>query len=142
MWKWLRRWAVLMTLLVVAVAVAVGLVFLPSNRVTRENCERIKEGMTEAEVRDILGKPWENSLLDPDEPEPETFWSASGTIKRSRLDVLAKRWDGNSLVVFVFFDADGRVRYPGVAIGVLDPDRSRSSLPSRVWRRLRARLGW
>src|SRR5262250_1249754 len=66
MWKSLKRWPVLLALLVAFGGLAVGLVFLPGGRVTRENCERIRVGMTEAEVRAILGKPWDDSLLDPE----------------------------------------------------------------------------
>jgi outer membrane protein assembly factor BamE (lipoprotein component of BamABCDE complex) len=82
MWKSMKRWPVLLAVLVVLAALAVGLVCLPyRSRVTRENCERIKEGMTEAEVRAILGKPWDDSLLDPDPPshsdveEARSLWT-------------------------------------------------------------------
>jgi hypothetical protein len=44
--------------------VAVGLFFLLGPRVSRANAERIKPGMTKAEVLAILGKPWDDSLLD------------------------------------------------------------------------------
>jgi hypothetical protein len=69
MWKTQKRWPVLLALLVAVVALAVGLLFLPSGRVTRENFQPIKVGMNEAEVRAILGKPWDDSLLDPDANE-------------------------------------------------------------------------
>jgi outer membrane protein assembly factor BamE (lipoprotein component of BamABCDE complex) len=69
MWKSLKRWPVLLALLFAVVAAAVGLVCLPrGSRVTRENCERIKKGMTMGEVRAILGEPWRDNLLDPDGP--------------------------------------------------------------------------
>jgi SmpA / OmlA family len=136
MWKSLKRWPVLVASLVAVGALAVGLVCLPyGSRVTRENCERIREGMTEAEVRAILGKPWDNSLLDPEEPRPPTDWryryySPAGTIY-SRL------WVGSDFVVFVVFDRNNQVAFTEL----LSNPPSRSTLPARVWRRLRARLG-
>ena len=74
MWKPLKRWPVLLALLVGVGALTVALVCLPyGSRVTRENCERIKRGMTEAEVRAILGKPYENSLFDPEGPDDQSL---------------------------------------------------------------------
>jgi hypothetical protein len=149
MWKSLRRWTVLLALLVVLV-LAVGLVFLPGNRVTKENCERIKPGMTEAEVRAILGKPYGNSLLDPDLPSFPEVWDLFVELEvardQSRKEVPHELWSrvdgwiGSKLIVFVCFDADSQVTYPGVLISDFDPPRT--SLPARVWRRLRERYGW
>jgi hypothetical protein len=151
MWKSLKRWPVLLALLVAFGALAVALVYLPfGSRVTRENCERIQEGMTEAEVRAILGKPWGYSLLDPDGPSfPEAwdlFLRLGDATDQSRKEVphelwrKVDAWIGSKLIVFVCFDADSRVTYPGVLISDFDPPRT--SLPARVWRRLRARYGW
>jgi hypothetical protein len=134
LWKSLKRWPVLLALLVVLGGLAVGLVLLPGElpggRVTRENCERIKEGMTEAEVRAILGKPWDASLLDPEPPRLRfpTAGPAPGFLW----------WVGKDVVLFVFFE-DGRVESTKV---LTDLDPPRSWLPQRVWRRLRARYGW
>jgi hypothetical protein len=51
MWKSLKRWPALLALLVVLGGLAVAFAWLPyRNRVTLANCERIKKGMTEAEV--------------------------------------------------------------------------------------------
>jgi hypothetical protein len=70
MWKSLKRQPVLVALLVAVGALALGLVFLPGGRGTRENCERIQKGMTYAEVRAILGKPWDDALRSrPTEPQ-------------------------------------------------------------------------
>jgi hypothetical protein len=140
-WKSLKRWPVLLALAVVLVVLgglAVGLLLLPhaGSRVTRENCERIEEGLTEAEVRAILGKPWEDSLSDPEGPRPPTDWrfryySPSGTIY-SRL------WVGTDFVVFVVFDRKSQVAFTEL----LSNPPSRSTLPARVFQPLRARLGW
>jgi hypothetical protein len=150
MWKSLKRWPVLVSLVVAVAALAVALVYLPfGSRVTRENCERIKEGMTEAEVRDILGKPWDDSLLDPEGPSERAVVSSNGpaAVYLSDLayvepiDRIGKHshWVGSDFVLFVAFRNNGRVALAKV---ISDPDRPRSWLPGRVWRRLRARYGW
>jgi hypothetical protein len=132
MWKSLKRWPVLLALCVAVGMLAVAVAWLPyGSRVTRENCERIKEGMTEAEVRAIVGKPWEDSLLDP---ELTTFMvDLSGPAWYSQL------WIGDDCEMFVMFDENGRVMDPQF---IPDPNRPRTWLPVRVWRRLRARYGW
>jgi hypothetical protein len=56
----MRRWKLLVALAGPAVAVAVGVVVLwptQPNRITQENCDRIKKGMSRAEVETILGPP-------------------------------------------------------------------------------------
>jgi hypothetical protein len=69
MWKSLKGWPVLLALLVAVGVLAVALHYLAyGNRVTRANCKRVHKGMTMEEVRAILGKPWDNSLLDPEGP--------------------------------------------------------------------------
>jgi hypothetical protein len=143
MWKSLKRWPVLLALLVPVVALAVGFLCLPyGSRVTMENCERIKEGMTEAEVRAILGKPFDDSLLDPEPSGCEFQWVPLQEDGSSELNGPAYNyfWAGGNLVLFVVFDHAGRVVSKDVASG---PECPRSSwLPARVWRRLRARYGW
>src|SRR5579864_2948089 len=49
-----RRVLWLSAALLLAVVVGVGL-FVPRSRITRENCERIRKGMSEEDVRAILG---------------------------------------------------------------------------------------
>jgi hypothetical protein len=57
----MRRPKLLVVLAVLAVIVAAGVVVLwpqtEPNRITSENCDRIKEGMSRAEVEAILGPP-------------------------------------------------------------------------------------
>jgi hypothetical protein len=147
MWKSLKRWPVLVALLVAVTAFAVGLVWLPfGSRVTRANCKRIKEGMTRTEVRAVLGTPWDDALLDPeglsksDESMVVDVW-----ISKVRGKLLASSpvsctlWMSSDLGLFVVFDEDDRVAF---TVLCTDPDRPRSWLPGRVWRRLRARYGW
>jgi hypothetical protein len=130
--KSLKRWPVLLALAAAFGALAVGLVCLPyGGRVTRANCERIKEGMTEAEVRTILGKPWDDSLLDPEKPIWRMQWQGAWKYGRP--------WIGDDFGMFVLFDDQEKVVH---AEPISDPDRPRSWLPGRVWRRLRARYGW
>jgi hypothetical protein len=53
----MRRRKLLVALAWLAVVVAAGVVVLwpRENRITQENCDRIKEGMSQAEVEAILG---------------------------------------------------------------------------------------
>jgi hypothetical protein len=143
--KSLKRWPVLLALVVVLGGLAVA-TFLPNpgSRVTRENCERIKEGMTEAEVWAILGKPWNDSLLDPDQPsksdveEVKSLWAERESSK-ARGPVYVCSWFSSNLGLYVYFDRD----HQAVNTEFYSyRDRPRSWLPARVWRRLRARLGW
>ena len=166
MWKSLKRWPVLSQIRdspmsarrkylllsvlaaglvwVTAGGLAVGLVFLPREDRVTANCERIKKGMTEAEVRAILGKPWENSWLDPEGP---TYSDACWVLHSlADLPPWVQRkcthnhfWFGDNIGLFVAFDDDGRV---ACAVLFADPDRPRTWLPQRVWRRLRDRYGW
>jgi hypothetical protein len=134
----LKRWPVLLAFLVAVGALAVGLVFLPGSRVTRENCERIKDGMTEAEVRAILGKPLDDSLLDPDGPSDRMLAPFRIVHARNTLCPSSFFWMGNDVAIHVAFDGQGRVGYMSLCTDL----RPRSWLPARVWRRLRARYGW
>jgi hypothetical protein len=134
-WKrWLSRRAIL--LLAVSL-LAAALFHLPyGNRITRDNCEAIKRGMTEADVHAILGKSWDDSLLDLEEPsfhrwEYRHYSPYPGPLY-SRL------WVGRDFVMFVSFDANTRV----ISTELLSDRRSPSTLPERVWRRLRKRFSW
>ena len=134
----LKRWPVLLALVVVLGGLAVGLVFLPGGRVTRENCERIKEGMTFDEVRAILGKPWDDSLLDPEGPG-DTWNEFQWEVEHGSLIRWSSYWMGSDVGIYVAFDQQGKVAFTKLCTG---PDRPRSWLPQRVWRRLRDRYGW
>jgi hypothetical protein len=141
MWKPLKRWHVLLALLVVVGALTVGLLSLPhGGRVTRANCERIKVGMTKTEVYAILGKPWDGSLLDSEGPshgdQVETLRAFDA---QDELPYSGPYWMGSDVGICVFFNIDGRVIHTEL---FMDADRPRSWLPARVWRRLRARYGW
>jgi hypothetical protein len=154
MWK--HRYILLPALLFPLGVLILGLHFLPyGNGVTRENYQRIKVGMTEAEVRAILGKPWDDSLLDPEGPNyGHASMHVYGLVRPSaHLPALLKQvtWMGDNLSVDVSFGVDGRVCQSvlndAYQIWVGDDetgrmiDRPRTSLTDRVKRRLRARLG-
>ena len=130
-----------------------ALVWVPfGNRVTRGNCERIKEGMTEAEVRAILGKPWDDSLLDP-EPSSDVVHSRLlyERLQEELLDSAFEQehqtpkseyyqlWVGKGFVIWVAFDDNKQVAFSRL---FTDPDLPQTTLPVRIWRRLRPRLGW
>ena len=136
MWKSIRRWPVLLAVLVTVGALAVGVVFLPhGGQVSLENCERIQYGMTEAEVRAILGKPWYDSLLDLE--GPDWVWGFKTEHWQYKY---VRQWVGDDgYVILVLFNDNGRVVHPMI---FYDSDRPHSSLPARVWHRVRARLGW
>jgi hypothetical protein len=155
MWKLLKRWPALLGLLVAFGALVVGLICLPYHRgrVTRESCERIKVGMTEAEVRAILGKPWDHdSLLDPEGPsdhvamklrleqmEQQVLDSVLPPQQPTRTYSYGRFWVGDDLALLVWFDSQSQAVFVKSST---DPNRPRSWLPARVWRRLRARYGW
>jgi hypothetical protein len=146
----LKRWPILLALLITFGVLAVGFVCLPhGTRVTRANCDRIKEGMTKDEVFAILGKPWDDSLLDLDPPSMKvmnkggTSWAIMHELLLQAPDngpgqyLACSLWVGQEAVVYVVFE-DGRVTSTKV---FMDPDRPLSWLTTRVGRRLRARSG-
>jgi hypothetical protein len=140
MWKSLKRWPVLLALLVILSALAVSLVWLPyGSRVTRANCERIQAGMTEDEVYAILGEAWTDSLLDAERPS-DRDWDRALALQQKLPQVqYLSLWMGSNVGLFVGFDSERRV-----ALTMLCTDQGgpRSWLPGRVLRRLRARYGW
>jgi hypothetical protein len=139
MWRPLKRWRVLLALL--AGLVTVALLCLPyGSRITRASCEKVQEGMTEAEVCAILGKPWGNSLLDPEVAgswEFGIFWPRE--MVACRPGEYSREWVGEDIEMFVVFNDEGQVAWASLHTDVACP---RTWLPARVWRRLRGRDGW
>jgi hypothetical protein len=77
----------------VAVALAVGVWLLrPADRVTADNCERIRAGMTAGEVEALLGSPAD------DEARPDLV---DGSVTRL--------WNGGDGSILVVSQADGIV---------------------------------
>jgi hypothetical protein len=113
-----------------AVALAVGLWWVwPRTAITRENAERIREGMTLAEVEAILGGPARDEAgrrmfarVEYDRPLPAS--------------VSACEWIGKQDAVCVGFDADDRVVYVVAGRVTPPPERERGAFD-----RLRRQLG-
>jgi hypothetical protein len=134
-----RRFLFLSLAAVVAV-LAVGLWLLwPGTAITRENAERIEEGMTLADVEAILGGPARN---ESDLPEnfihdafiPKGFINASfaNGDRHETQPYAEKRWASSGCVVIVDFDGSWRViRHCSADLNV---DRS-------LFDKLRRRLG-
>jgi hypothetical protein len=76
---------------VLAVALAVWLVW-PADRITADNCERIRPGMTGRHVESLLGYPAD------DETPPDLV---DGSVTRA--------WNGGAGSILVVFSADGTV---------------------------------
>jgi hypothetical protein len=117
----MRRRTLLVALVALAVVVAVGVVALwprprpqPSSRITRENFDRIKVGMTRAEVEAILGpegdhrtRHGETEMLDgswnPD-------WTHDGPLMATWRDPAGGPsvgvWISDSVFILIYFDDD------------------------------------
>jgi hypothetical protein len=108
-----RRTRRLLIALPVALALSLAVAWLvwPRTAITRENAEKIQEGMTLAEVETILGGPPRDEttgpvVLDPDLIEPGAGWE--GSLQGRWLDFMfveppAKRvmWHSDQVVVWV-----------------------------------------
>jgi hypothetical protein len=91
----MRRRKLLVALAGLAVAVASGLVVLwPSSRTTQDNSDRIKIGMTRAEVQAILGPPGDYRT---NAPPPRGWPSGSG---------LRSTWEADDGTIQVVFNSD------------------------------------
>ena len=131
----MRRPKLLLALAGLGVAVAVGVVVLwpqPGDRITRENFDRIREGMSRAEVEAIFGgRPGdyrtvrtENEYYEPrSDPENPTHAADrlyTRTVMLSR-DGLRGDWLGNEGLAHVFFES-GRVANVSVIEGLWPED--------------------
>jgi hypothetical protein len=100
----------------------------PGSPINRENFQKIKRGMTEKEVKDILGPPGDYSSgpltldVSPDKiweewkEKPEDF--AEGTLKGRRDFFLgwywregATEWASNTGIIQIAYDWNGRVEF-------------------------------
>jgi hypothetical protein len=68
----LARWGLAAALVLLAGAAGVWLTS-PRDPITRDNCHRIRPGMTRQQVEELLGGP-ENGLLGPDAAHPLPCW--------------------------------------------------------------------
>jgi hypothetical protein len=87
------------------------------DRITQENCDRIKEGMSFAEVEAILGPPgdYRTGPTDPDLPSPFP-WVVSGVP-----GPWPATWRGNRGVIYVHRESGGDRAIAGQA--PYDPDK-------------------
>jgi hypothetical protein len=126
-----RRRLLLLALPVALVLLGVGaLVLWPRTSITRENAEKIEEGMTLAEVEALLGGPARNESGLPDNFINDAFVNvdACGTPPFAE-----RRWASPGYVVIVSFDGSGRVTRHSHA----DFDVDRSPLDKlRRWLRM------
>jgi hypothetical protein len=125
----MRRRTLLVALVGLAVVVAAVVVLLwpRAGRVTRANRDRIRIGMSRADVEAILGPPGDyatvlfcegsGSAVDPREVYAEAARSFSPVNARDRDQAC---WCGNDCVIFIAFDVDGRVL-------------GQSSMQPRIW---------
>jgi hypothetical protein len=117
-------------LAVVVAAVSVALRSAPPSRITRENCARIHEGMTQADVEAFLGPPGDYTtgpttlafIVHIGQQPPRTLW-----------------WRSDSAVVRIDFSAIGTV----TSVGDLPVNREpQSALGNLLWRAKRQWHRW
>jgi hypothetical protein len=144
----MRKRKVLVALAGLAVVAAAGVVLWPrsqpSSRITRENFERIKEGMSRAEVETILGPPGDYSS-GPLEYARETLYrfSSSGPpptgdfVLSSPVTILGGdawdrvEWRSDRQILCVYFLRSGHV----IARGFWDvAPMAQSPLHNLLWR--------
>jgi hypothetical protein len=152
----MRRRTLLVVLAVLAVVVAAGVVLWPRppSRITRENFDRIREGMTRAEVEAILGPPGDYRthfgqtadgnggehgwLPDPDEYKPAiATWRDAGENPFGKFNGEAT-WVGDTVLVLVVIDDTGRV----LETDTLERRRLGGTIDNLLWRAKRQWLRW
>jgi hypothetical protein len=113
----MRGRKLLVVVLAVLVAVGAFVLWPRPDRITRENCERIREGMSLAEVEAILGGPpgdyrtvltqWDSNgeayLSHPPVYDPGCAGNPSVPIPVSE----PAMWEGNTGIAFVDFSTQG-----------------------------------
>ena len=148
----MRRRKLLVVLAGLAVLVAAGAVVLwpePPSRITRENFDRVREGMTQAEVEAILGPPgdYRTRLGDTNYDFAEEGWRTDRdeydpTIATWRRPIsggsVIADWVGDTIRVQVYAD-DTR----GVALSsAVERRRNGHALDDLLWRLKRKWHRW
>jgi hypothetical protein len=87
----------------VVLVLAVAWLLWPRTAITRENADKIQNGMRLAEVEELLGGPARNESDMPNNFIRDAF------INPGPPPFQHKRWASPALVVFVDFDESGRV---------------------------------
>jgi hypothetical protein len=112
-----RRRLLLLGLTTLTVLALCACLLRPRTAITRENAERIRAGMTIAEVEALLGGPPRDDSTGPvvAEVDPEhgileekrlTFYTARWTPERPNVIV---QWQSDEVNISVAFTAEGRV---------------------------------
>jgi outer membrane protein assembly factor BamE (lipoprotein component of BamABCDE complex) len=106
------RWVLALAGLIAAGMVMSG---CQPSRLTIENCDRIREGMTRAEVEAIVGVPPGDYRLRPPEDEQIDSNSTASFQKmqsstRSFGETL-ERWRNDQVLLMVVFDSEGKVNH-------------------------------
>jgi hypothetical protein len=119
-WRWLSSRSLLTLSILTGVGVALLLVLWPSNPVTRANFRKIQVGMSQAELRSLLGPPEyqtvESGLVDG----PEVYvtnQNQSDEERRQRgfREYLRQQWTSAEIEIVSISDSEGTVvcRYSG-----------------------------
>ena len=135
----MRRRTLLVMLAGLAVVIAAGVVVLwprpASERITRENYDRIRAGMTRAEIETILGPPGDYTTAPT---EGVRVASSTFSAPGSEIAYLESRWLSDTAQAVVWFDYSGRANR-----GYYAPMRIKDETPwarflwraKRQWRR-------
>jgi hypothetical protein len=121
------------------------------DRATIQYYQRIRLGMTRGEVQAILGKPWDDSLCDPDAPSsvllsPAIVLGGGKSVDdlfyynyRDSADMFYRPtlWYGKGILIGAVFDENGVLIGKGAQRIPEEPQRS---LPSRMWHRVYKRV--
>jgi hypothetical protein len=129
-----RTLLVLLAGLAVVVAARVIVLWQQPDRITRENCDRIREGMTRAEVEAILGPPGDYTTW----PTDITRWPR-GT--DWRMGDLFAEWRGDEGRILVLLDQDDGLVHSD---GIFAPSSPRQVNPlyALIWRAKRQWHRW
>ncbi len=123
------RWALVAILIPAGVGAFV--LWPRPDRITRENYDRIREGMSRAEVEAILG-PSGDYTTGPVKPRDGARLDMSDT--SSTLEVRpgsAAMWVSDAAYIIVFFDDSGRVKLSGFDPCTSEPQ---GPLDNLLWR--------
>jgi hypothetical protein len=135
----IQRSKLLVALAGLAVVSGAGAVVLwptQPNRITQENCDRIKEGMIRAEVETILGPPGDYSTGPTHWPS----WLATKAFGREIGEgSYTLLWETDTASLFLTFNADNRVAGMSQRLNARE---KQSALENLVWRAKRQWHRW
>jgi hypothetical protein len=102
-----RKLLVVLAGLVVMATVGVVVLWPRSERITRENYDRIRVGMSRAEVYAVLGPPGDYATGDA----TATDLLGPPRLADLRQAISIEKWFGDRAAIGVFFDGAGNVAY-------------------------------